>query len=35
MDIKRLRYFSVLAETANYTKAAEKLGIAQSALSLC
>lgn len=34
MDFKRLYYFTVLAQTGNFTKAAEKLGIAQSALSM-
>ncbi|OLQ75484.1 LysR family transcriptional regulator [Photobacterium proteolyticum] len=34
MDIKRLHYFTVLAQTGNFTKAADQLGIAQSALSI-
>ncbi|MFT4836026.1 MAG: DNA-binding transcriptional LysR family regulator [Psychromonas sp.] len=34
MDFKRLYYFTVLARTGNFTKAAEELGIAQSALSM-
>ena len=34
MDIKRLHYFTVLAETRNFTRAAEQLDIAQSALSI-
>ncbi|MRI34847.1 LysR family transcriptional regulator [Endozoicomonas sp. OPT23] len=34
MDIKRLQYFTVLADTGNFTRAAEQLGIAQSALSI-
>lgn len=34
MDIKRLHYFSELAQTGNFTKTADKLGIAQSALSI-
>ena len=34
MDIKRLHYFTVLADTGNFTRAAEQLGIAQSALSI-
>ncbi|WP_028870472.1 LysR family transcriptional regulator [Psychromonas arctica] len=34
MDFKKLYYFTVLAETGNFTKAADKLGIAQSALSM-
>jgi DNA-binding transcriptional LysR family regulator len=34
MDFKRLYYFTVLAQTGNFTKAAEELGIAQSALSM-
>ncbi|UXI03474.1 LysR family transcriptional regulator [Photobacterium sp. TY1-4] len=34
MDLKRLRYFTVLAATGNFTKAADQLGIAQSALSI-
>ncbi len=34
MDIKRLLYFTVLADTGNFTRAAEQLGIAQSALSI-
>lgn len=33
MDFKRLQYFSQLAETGNFTKTADQLGIAQSALS--
>ena len=33
MDLKRLYYFSQLAKTGNFTKAADQLGIAQSALS--
>ncbi len=31
--LKRLEYFTCLAEIEHYGKAAEKLGIAQSALS--
>ncbi|WP_066015793.1 LysR family transcriptional regulator [Endozoicomonas atrinae] len=34
MDIKRLHYFTALADTRNFTQAAEQLGIAQSALSI-
>lgn len=34
IDLKRLHYFNVLAETANFTRAADQLGIAQSALSI-
>lgn len=34
MDFKRLYYFTVLARTGHFTKAAEELGIAQSALSM-
>lgn len=34
MDLKRLHYFTVLAQTSNFTKAADQLGIAQSALSI-
>jgi len=34
MDFKKLYYFTVLAQTGNFTKAAEELGIAQSALSM-
>lgn len=34
MDIKRLRYFSELAKVGNFTQAAARLGIAQSALSM-
>lgn len=34
MDIKRLRYFTVLAQVGNFTQAAMQLGIAQSALSM-
>tara|TARA_Y100001956_G_C4125578_1_gene189866 strand:+ start:2283 stop:3176 length:894 start_codon:yes stop_codon:yes gene_type:complete len=33
MDLKRLHYFNQLAKTGNFTKAADQLGIAQSALS--
>lgn len=33
MDFKRLHYFHQLAQTGNFTKAADQLGIAQSALS--
>ena len=33
MDLKRLNYFNQLAKTGNFTKAADQLGIAQSALS--
>ncbi len=33
MDLKRLQYFRQLAQTGNFTKAADQLGIAQSALS--
>ncbi|GAK86518.1 transcriptional regulator LysR family [Vibrio ponticus] len=33
MDLKRLQYFHQLAKTGNFTKAADQLGIAQSALS--
>ncbi|MEF1172297.1 LysR family transcriptional regulator [Vibrio sinaloensis] len=33
MDLKRLHYFNQLAKTGNFTKAADLLGIAQSALS--
>ncbi|WP_428772239.1 LysR family transcriptional regulator [Vibrio sp.] len=33
MDLKRLHYFNQLAQTGNFTKAADQLGIAQSALS--
>lgn len=34
MDIKRLRYFTELAQVGNFTRAAAQLGIAQSALSM-
>ncbi|MEH6651308.1 MAG: LysR substrate-binding domain-containing protein [Motiliproteus sp.] len=34
MDIRRLRYLCQLAESGNYTQAAQRLGIAQSALSM-
>lgn len=34
MDIKRLRYFCELARVGNFTQAAARLGIAQSALSM-
>lgn len=34
MNINRLRYLSALAEVGNFTQAAAKLGIAQSALSM-
>ncbi len=34
MDLRRLRYFCELSETGNYTQAAARLGIAQSALSM-
>lgn len=34
MDLKRLHYFTELARTGNFTKAADQLGIAQSALSI-
>ena len=33
MDLKRLHYFNQLAKTGNFTKTADQLGIAQSALS--
>lgn len=34
MDIKRLYYFTILADTGSFTRAAQQLGIAQSALSI-
>jgi DNA-binding transcriptional LysR family regulator len=34
MDLKRLRYFTELAKVGNFTQAAARLGIAQSALSM-
>jgi DNA-binding transcriptional LysR family regulator len=34
MDIRRLRYFCELAQVGNFTQAASRLGIAQSALSM-
>lgn len=34
MDVKRLHYFAQLAQTGNFTKTADQLGIAQSALSI-
>lgn len=34
MNLKRLEYFDCLARTGNFTRAAEALGIAQSALSM-
>ena len=34
MNLKRLQYFCTLADIGNYTRAAEKIGIAQPALSI-
>jgi DNA-binding transcriptional LysR family regulator len=33
MDIRRLRYFSIAAEEQNFTRAARRAGVAQSASS--